>query len=62
MPFMMDSRIPGIDSRYSVSSIERQSSSAMSTADVFLSVMWDWLVCVGEKKPQQACRGLFSRL
>src|SRR4030042_2622081 len=32
-PFFIDSRIPGIDARYRVSSIARQSSSEISTAE-----------------------------
>jgi hypothetical protein len=37
---MIDSRIPGMESKQRVSSIDRQSYSATRTADLFLSVMW----------------------
>jgi len=35
MPLMIDSFIPGIDERYNVSSMERQTSSETKTAECF---------------------------
>jgi hypothetical protein len=40
IPLRIESLMPGMESRYRVSSMDRQSSSPTRTADLLLPVMW----------------------